>query len=32
LLPPAYAWWLKRREQIREISSPAISAAVGNSQ
>ncbi len=32
LLPPAYAWWLKRREQIREISSPTISAAVGNLQ
>jgi 2,4-dienoyl-CoA reductase-like NADH-dependent reductase (Old Yellow Enzyme family) len=28
LLPPAYAWWLKRREKIREISThPAESAA-----
>ncbi len=28
LLPPAYAWWLKRREKIREISVPAASSRV----
>jgi 2,4-dienoyl-CoA reductase-like NADH-dependent reductase (Old Yellow Enzyme family) len=27
LLPPAYAWWLKRREKVREISATAAHAA-----
>jgi 2,4-dienoyl-CoA reductase-like NADH-dependent reductase (Old Yellow Enzyme family) len=27
LLPPAYAWWLKRRERVREISVPAAQTA-----
>ncbi len=30
LLPPAYAWWLKRREQIRELSAAPAVAAVSN--
>ncbi|MBI4193544.1 MAG: NADH:flavin oxidoreductase/NADH oxidase [Betaproteobacteria bacterium] len=30
LLPPAYAWWLKRREKIREISSPAAVGAASD--
>lgn len=30
LLPPAYSWWLKRREKIREISSPATLDVAGN--
>lgn len=29
LLPPAYAWWLKRREKIREIS-PSVTLEGGN--
>ena len=27
LLPPAYAWWLKRREKVREISAATAHAA-----
>ena len=27
LLPPAYAWWLKRREKVREMSAAAARAA-----
>ena len=30
LLPPAYAWWLKRREKIRDISSPAAGSVAGS--
>jgi 2,4-dienoyl-CoA reductase-like NADH-dependent reductase (Old Yellow Enzyme family) len=31
LLPPAYAWWLKRREQIRELTpGPAPDQAAGD--
>lgn len=29
LLPPEYAWWLKRREKVREISTPAARQAAG---
>lgn len=30
LLPPAYSWWLKRREQIREISRDSSATASGD--
>jgi len=30
LLPPAYSWWLKRREQIREISRDSSVTASGD--
>ena len=30
LLPPAYAWWLKRREQIRELTPARSDQAAGD--